>query len=168
MGWTSPKTWAAELLTLTDLNTHLKDNEIYLFSGRPGQFIKRDNGANYTTTSATFTPVDNTNLVSTRTINSGKVILVFIGVVNTTGGNTFWDFDIDGVRYGSAGADGLAIGLFGKNTVVMIAPVEGLSVGSHTFKVVWKVTSGQTGTLYSGNGTGTEDFIPCLAVIEVG
>lgn len=30
MAWTAPKTWAAETLTSSDMNLHVRDNELYL------------------------------------------------------------------------------------------------------------------------------------------
>jgi hypothetical protein len=82
-----------------------------------------------------------------------------------------FDFDIDGTRYASAGADGLAALHPGSlpHVVTMIALVTGLSAGSHTFKIQWKVlTGGQTGTLRAGNGTGGQDYIPAFWAVEVG
>jgi hypothetical protein len=45
--------------------------------------------------------------------------------------------------------------------------VTGLSAAAHTFKLMWKVSSG-TAPLYSGNGTGGQDFIPVFTVEEIG
>lgn len=165
---TVPDFVAGNVVTETQMDT-LGGNETYLFNGRPNSVIKRDNGASYTTTSATFTNIDGTNLTVTMTISSGKALVTFQGVCLMTGGTTYFDFTVDGTRYGSAGADGLtAITSTSKQSVGFTVVVSGLSDGSHTFTLQWKVTSGQTATLYSGNGVATEDFIVCFDVIEVG
>lgn len=140
--------------------------------------IKRDNNADYTSTSATFTPIDNTNFSITMDISTGIVMLIFTG--GTTCGSTTvygptpaFDFDIDGTRYSSAGADGMTGYIIGdaNSTVMrfinMTAIVTGLSAGSHTFRILWK-TPGNTMTLRSGSGVAGVDSIPTFAAVEIG
>jgi hypothetical protein len=169
MGWTTPRTWSTgEVVGATDMNTHVRDNLTYLFN-RPADVDKVDNAASYTTTSTSFTDINATNLGITMTVASGKVLLLFSGVCSVTGGQVRFDFDIDGTRYCSAGTDGLAgVTSINPNPICMAALVNGLSAGSHTFKVKWWVTSGQTATLYAGNGVAAQDWIPSFVAIEVG
>jgi hypothetical protein len=132
------------------------------------QIIKRDNGATYQTTSGSFTNVDGTNLSITLTVNTGKVLLEFSGAgVNTTN-NMFFDVTVDGTRYGAAGADGITATGATVNTQPLgfTIMIDGLSVGAHTFNLVWRVTAG-TANLYSGNGVAGADFIVGFSAREV-
>lgn len=171
MGHTAvPHQNTGDVIGATEWNTYLSDNDAYHFNGRPGQVIKRDNGATYTTTSASFVAIDGTNLSITKTINSGKVLISFCGVTTGSGAAAItFDIDIDGTRYGSAGTDGIAAtqGSVAPLTVSFCIIADGLSVGSHTFKIMWKTSAG-TASLYSGNGTGGADYIPAFSVEEIG
>ncbi len=166
--WTTPPDFVAgTVVTETELDT-LSGDLTYLYN-RPSDVDKVDNGASYTTTSTSFTDISAPNLGITLSVNSGKVLLLFTGTCSATGGQVRFDFDIDGTRYCSAATDGLT-GVTSTNpiSVSMTALVPGLSAGSHTFKVKWWVTSGQTATLYAGNGVAAQDWIPSFAAIEVG
>src|SRR5260221_2313750 len=161
MGWTSPPSWVAgNVIGATDLNTYIRDNTNYLLA-RPKTVIKRDNNANYTTTSTTFVDIDGTNLAASITISGSVLLMGFVGMVNIGGtlANTPWfDFTIDGTRYASAGNDGLiraptpASGTVQDTPVCILGIATGLSAGAHTVKVQWKVASTGTGTLYAGYG----------------
>lgn len=153
-----------------------KANEDYLFSGRPGQFIKRDNNATYTTTSTTFVNIDGTNLTITQTISSGKALIGFTGSFDSSGTpKVQLDITVDGTRIGSGGNDGLltcsTTGLSGGNgqCATLCQLVTGLSVGSHTFVIQWKASVAGTVYLLSGNGSTTpQDQIPTFWVEEIG
>lgn len=172
MAWTTPRTWvASEVPTAANFNAHVRDNLNYLLT-RPGAAVKRDNGATYTTTSASFANVDGTNLTATINIAGGKALVYFAGVA--AGSDTqkiSFDFTVDGTRYGAAGADGMVhasiVGAGATNGVGFTAMVTGLSVGSHTFTLQWK-TSAFTASLYSGNGSGGADYIVSFGAQEVG
>jgi hypothetical protein len=168
MGWTTPATWnPGQVVSATDLNTHLRDNLNYLLSGRARQVIKRDNNANYATTSTSFVDIDSTNLAITLNLSGTAVLLVFTAVGNTlAGGTPIIDFDIDSTRFASGGTEGL--GIVPHRTVgTIVALVTGLSAGNHTFKVKWK-TASNTAALYAGNGTAGDDFIPTFEAVEIG
>jgi len=174
MAWTTPRTWvASEVPTAAIFNTHVRDNLSYVFSGRGGSTVVRDNGATYTSTSGTFADIDGTNLAITANIISGKALILFTGVSIMAAASIQAAFDItvDGTRIGAAGADGLITIQAGTNThkipVCLAAIKTGLSSGSHTFKPVWRTLSG-TIVLYSGNGVSTEDTIPTFSVMEIG
>src|SRR5258705_10834049 len=107
MPWSTPPTFTSgQVITATDLNTYVRDNTNYLLS-RPKNAVKRDNNANYNTTSATFVDIDGTNLSITLSINGSAVLLAFSGTVNSSSNQPSFDFTVDGTRVGSAGGDGL-------------------------------------------------------------
>lgn len=37
--WTNPKTWSAALVTVAELNTHIRDNDLYLYQARVGGIV---------------------------------------------------------------------------------------------------------------------------------
>ena len=164
-------TWTAgQLVGASDLNAQIRDNVNYLFFERGKGTALRDNGASYTTTSATFVDLDATNLGRTVTIRSGFALVHFTGVVEPSVGSAAFDINIDGTRFASGGLDGVAMansGSVGRQTVSFTVLVQGLSDGSHVFKVQWK-SNGSTATLYSGNGSASIDSLPLLWVLEVG
>jgi hypothetical protein len=171
MAWTTPKTWTVrELVTASMMNTHVRDNLNFLLSGRAKQTIKRDNGATYTTTSTSFVDIDGTNLKVDLTTAGGAVLVGFAGTITASAvAVASFDIDIDGTRYASAGLDGV----FAQNVkaeyeaINLAVLVTGLSAGAHTFKIQWRIT---TGNLYleSGNGTSGQDRIPAFWAVEVG
>jgi hypothetical protein len=78
---------------------------------------------------------------------------------------------VDGVRVAAVGADGLmraaSTTIYLYPGIGMLALIPNLSLGSHTFKVMWKCNAAGTATMYAGNGTSGEDFIPHFWGIEV-
>lgn len=155
---------------VTDFNTYIRDNDNYLFSGRPASPIARLNGADYTTTSTTFVDIDSTNLVITATFTSGKALVVFTGCGGTDGVNgegQAIDITMDGVTLGAAGGVQYAVLDPGGNAIWGICiKLNGLSVGSHTFKPRWKTTAG-TAHLFSG-GAGNFNVPVFFSVTEIG
>ncbi|MGB1285072.1 MAG: hypothetical protein ACPG7F_00950 [Aggregatilineales bacterium] len=124
--------------------------------------------SDYTTTSTTFVDVDATNLSLTITTTGGNVLVGFSGTarIDTTGAHIHLNLDVDGSAV--ATDDGL---VSMRSTGVTINPmsfthlVTGLSAGSHTFKLQWKVSS-STATLYAGAGTTHNDIHPQFWVQE--
>src|SRR5713226_7938382 len=102
MGWSTPPTFVTgQLVGATDLNTYVRDNTNYLLA-RPKNAIKRDNNANYTSTSTSFVDIDGTNLVIVLATSGTTVLLNFQGVYTYNGGTyvtAAFDFNIDGTRY---------------------------------------------------------------------
>lgn len=177
MAWTVPPSWStSQLVTATQMQV-LSDDLAYLLN-RPNNSIKRDNGSSYTTTSTSFTDLDGTNIKITMSISGSAVLLGFTAVILggaavADAGSPYFDFDIDGTRFASAGTDGYFRAGYNSSSaaqavsnVSMTALVTGLSTGSHTFKVKWKVASG-TATLFSGSGSGGSDYIPDFWAVEV-
>ena len=143
-------------------------NTGYLFS-RPNQEVKRNNGANYTTSSTSFVDMDTTNLAITIIPQGTKVLMTAQVQVETNGGTVgvALDITIDGTRYG--GNNGLAqlttgsgaAVMFGTLTIAVIAT--GLAANtSHTFKLQWKATNSGGPVTALSNG----DFV-CFAIAEL-
>jgi len=122
----------------------------YLLSPNAGDVLF-DNTADYTTTSTSFVDVDATNLKHTITTNEGPVLVTFACSASGSAAESVgFDFDVDGTRVGAAFTFGIA--RFIAQTNVRIVGfsklITGLSAGSHTFKLQWRV-SGGTGTINS-------------------
>jgi hypothetical protein len=167
MPWTTPKTWVnSEPLTAVDLNTHLRDN-LNALHAPPSAAYQLNETANYTTTSTTFVNVDNTDgkLSLTLTTTGGAVMIGFFGYAYASGNTGFLDVELDGTRIG--GDDGLVVFYNNIATTSFVLLKTGLSAGSHTFKLQWKVAGGGTATLYAGAGTIGADVHPQFWVREV-
>jgi hypothetical protein len=175
MAWTSPKTWNTnDVLTSTDMDTYVRDNPNYLLSGRPGGQTKRDAGTDYKISTNTWADIDATYFGTTITLNATRAIVSFNGVLSGSATTIVVDFDVDvnGVRFGTAGIDGIwGVSLAGPNTnrvpISLTQPLFNLTPGANTIKMKWKCSSG-TAILYSGNGTAGQDYIPSFSVYEVG
>lgn len=164
MAWTGPKTWAGDLLTSSDFNTHIRDNLLWLKSPTSDSVTLANA---ITTTSTSF--VDATGLTVTMTTSGGNVVVIFTAMASHSGGSTqhpFFDLVVDGASQG--GTDGItaksSTGTVGDN-VSFVWVVTGLSSASHTFKIQWKVTSG-TGTLLAEDSSAGSKFKPLLYVVE--
>lgn len=142
MAWTTPKTnWATgELVTAEDMNS-IGENLATL--RHPITAV-----AAYTTTEdiraevTEFTDVDSDNLSLTITTAGGDVLVHFYGTTGRGGGHDFqgsFDIDVDGTRQGSD--DGVVKVYFQyikHRCVSFTRLIQGLSAGSHTFKLQWK------------------------------
>jgi hypothetical protein len=158
--WTTPKTWAAgELVTAAMLNTHLRDNLEYLKTPPADAYILNESG-DYSTTSTSFVNVDGTKLALTIATAGGDVLVGFSGIASNTsgGGRVYLDVEVDTVRTG--GDDGLVLitssSASHAQNITFLKLVQGLSAGSHTFKLQYKVSTG-TGTIYAGAGSSGYD-----------
>lgn len=178
MAWTTPQTWVdGNVLTAAELNEQVRDNLNFLFS-KPGDNYVMNEAADYTTTSTLFVDVDATNLALTITTGGGDVLIWFNGVMSGTGTPSYLSVDVllDGSRL--AGDDGILT--LGSNNNGIISQYQGdkwqnmgfaylktgLSAGSHTFKLQWKVSTG-TATLYAGAATTYFDIHPQFGVKEL-
>jgi hypothetical protein len=172
MGWTEPKTWTAEPLVATDLNTHLRDN-LNELKDPPTAHYELNESADYSTTSTTFVNVDGTKLSLTITTSGGDVMVAFHGYVRpgNNGDQLYLDVEMDGARIG--GDDGIIAAMRAASgstptriPMSFVRLITGLAAGSHTFKLQWKVSAG-TGELYAGAGTSGADLHPQFWVREV-
>ena len=167
--WTTPKTWTAEPLTSTDMNTYIRDNQndIRARQDNNDDYIANE-VSNYTTTSSSFVDVDGTNLNISLTTLGGDVLVGFAGSVQIPSGD-FGHFNIavDSADYfGDDGVTGLTQGNATLD-VSFVVLIEGLSAGVHTFELRWKIDGGGTATLWSGAGTTSLDFHPQFWVQEI-
>jgi hypothetical protein len=164
--WTAPRTWSTgELVTAALMNEHIRDNLEFLKGPPSNQYIG-NLGADWSTTSTTYALMDNTNLNLSITTVGGDVLIVFAAVSLNSGGITFYDVEVDGVRTG--GDDGL-MGCASTNirtNATVIKLLTGLAAGAHTFKMMHKVSAG-TGSTFAGAGTSNADFHPQFFVREV-
>lgn len=168
--WTAPRTWETnDLVSANDLNQELRDNLEYLKSPVTALYNVNE-ASNYSTTSTSFVDVDGTDLALTIVTTGGDVMVGFCAsfINSTADARTYFDIAVDGTR--KAGDDGLAMGeaesANAMESVGFVYLIRGLSAGSHTFKLQWKVSAG-TSTLYAGAGTSTADIHPQFWVREV-
>ena len=152
MAWTTPKTWSSEPLTSIDLNTYVRDNQNHLkdrLDAGASRVISE--GQALSTTATDFVDVDATKLALTLTTHGGDVLLGFTGTVKYSTGSASTNFNVsvDGVDY--IADDGL-IGLKNAHSgdAARIKPlsfvllISGLSAGSHSFRLRWKTSKGNT------------------------
>jgi hypothetical protein len=151
MPWTAPNTAVAgNVISAADHNTYLRDNLIYLFSQRPSAHLLYAGATDYTTSSASFVPVDTTNLRLTATVNSGRFMALAYAHLSgsTSEMRIYLDLLLDSTTRagGASGVLNQVIGVSGSGTypVLAIARFTGLATGSHTFDLVWR-TSGVLG-----------------------
>lgn len=136
----------------------------------PSDEFVADEGANWTTTSTSMTEVDATDLSLTIITGGGDVLIGFAGsVAQSQGGRILFDVEIDGTD--EAGDDGIfgticSASAPGSNASFSYLKT-GLSAGSHTFQLKWRVSSG-TATMYAGAGTSQGDLHPQFFVVELG
>lgn len=165
--WTAPLTWTTDqLVTASDLNTHLRDNLEFL-KDPPTTAALLNESANYSTTSTTFVNVDATKLTLTLTTSGGAVLIGFSGMCLNSGGTfaIYFDVDIDGARF--AGDDGITGSAAAAVEHFAFAILKtGLAAGTHTFKLMWRVSAG-TGVFYTGAGTANADIHPYFWAREV-
>jgi hypothetical protein len=152
-----------------DLNTHLRDN-LNALKDPPTAHYEPE-GVTYSTTSTTiFVDVDATNLALTIETSGGDVLVGFHGLVGTsvtTNPMAYFDIEVDGNLIGDD--DGIfavrhSAGVHVAASFVRL--ITGLSAGSHTFKLKWKV-NGATGYLYANPGTTYYNLHPQFWVREV-
>jgi hypothetical protein len=165
--WTTPRTWATgELVTAAQLNQHLRDNLDWLKSPVWAQHIGTGTG-NYA-----LTPVTNTwTLIHSdfeRSLTSlgGRVLIHAACLVNTTAtGTTGLSLEIDGVMQGNT--DGIAA-IFGAGTAFLsfVFPVV-LSAGPHTIRLMTRVTTAGTVTIYNHPSSSGQRQTPLFWIGEI-
>lgn len=168
--WTAPRTWVVEELVTADmLNEQIRDNLEYLH-GRPMAEAVLNEGADYSTSSTSFVPVDTTDLSLVVTTTSGAVLVGFHGVCSPANDQSaHFNIAINGVSV--AGDDGIIAvrrtSTQSSVTFSFVRLVTGVATGTaRTFRLTWKV-SGGSATLYAGAGTTNWDQHPQFWVLEV-
>ena len=163
MAWTEPKTWTAEVLTSSDLNTHLRDN-LNALKEPPTNLFNANEGANYTSNSTSFADIDATEgkFQHTITTTGGDLMIGFSAFIAGTSLVVYLDIMIDGVAV--AGDDGFVRG--SQEQLGFVYLKQSVDSGAHVVKMRWK-TNGNTATLYAGAGTASNDVHPQFWVREV-
>lgn len=142
MTWTTlPDLNDGDVLT-GDHMDQIRGNIEYLLNPNSG-LVKHNKGSSYYTTSTGFVDVDSENLSIALTTNGGPVLVLFVGTAYISGATLLFDIAVDGTRFASDNAYGLArLTTPSGNTPVSFAVlVDGLSAGTHTLKLQWRVTS---------------------------
>ena len=156
--WTLPRTWSTgELATAALLNQHLRDNLDWLKAPPVSVYTP---SANASTTSTSF--------VSTGwqvTFNSaGGGFLCWLRTVQlaSTGSYGQYDIEVDGTRQGASYPWGLGLSYHvtgaGYQLVTLMHYVPPLSVGSHTFKLMFSVSGTGSLALQAGTATARSEF----------
>ena len=153
MTWTTPKTWqAGELVTASQLNTYLRDNQQVLLHNMLAYKTYRP-ATNYSTTSTAYVPVDTTNLQVSATTRGGSM-LILAGPLLITGAGTNGSAVLSLLINGQAGPTGYWItpGLSQSQPYAffMLANYVPGSAGSHTVALGWRSSTGQAITLAGG------------------
>ena len=153
MAWTTPKTWSSEPLTSLDLNTYVRDNQNHL-KDRLDNSAQRivSSTTKFTSNSQDFVDVDAAKLALTLETHGGDVLVGFTGAVqnSATFGSTYFNLAVDGVDYiaddGIARSSPTSTGS-AQESVTFVILVSDLAAGSHTFKIRWKASSGNTSSM---------------------
>jgi hypothetical protein len=136
--WTAPKTWnIGELVTADALNQHVRNNLEYLVN-QPVVGTYQSSGAAYTTTSTSDVLV-NSSLSLSVPITLGRA-LVFCSF-RATVSNPSFVFSVI-TLYVDGNAGNLLTMHSGTAYTSLLFPVTGLSAGTHTFDIRWRLTSG--------------------------
>jgi hypothetical protein len=144
MGWTAPRTWTVgEVLTAGNLNTHLRDQLLYLKSGAGASV-----GTSETTNSTTYVALATPGPAVTLTTDVAAWVALYANLASDTGNSiALMGFNISGATTVAA-ADVYALGYQAYtanaksvgNTAWFL--VTGLTAGSNTFTAVYRAGSG--------------------------
>ncbi|MEP7285401.1 MAG: hypothetical protein ABI947_06505 [Chloroflexota bacterium] len=152
MPWNTPITFTpGQVVSATDLNNNVRDNANYLLSGRALAKVVRTGARNYSTTGFTFVDVDATNLILNLTVNSGRVLCIATGAWYNAAGTVidlYMDWILDSVTRAGGAQGSLRVQTTTTNfpfqPFICVAQFSGLSVGSHTFKLQFAASAGNT------------------------
>ena len=176
MAWTTPITWTVgQIIPAATLNTQIRDNLNYLNNyniggGKPASVIKRYTaGADYTTTSTSFVDVDATNVIITLVLGGSKV--AWGATFAVSGALAHFDCILDSTTRYTGATNGFGAGTLGgggsDERIVTIGGLwTGLSVGSHTFKLQWKLNTVGTALMAASSVSSGQAVI--LWAYEVG
>jgi hypothetical protein len=172
MAWVTPKTdyLTGDLVTAQEMN-NIGTNLDWLKNEGDGYTL--DEASDYSTTSTSFVDIDATNLALTITTEGGDVLIGVNLTLYRSGSadNVYIDVheSVSNARLG--GDDGMAA-TYVENTIPsrqigFVWLAEGLSAGSHTFKLQWKTRVGTEQKIASGAGISDKDLHPQFWVREV-
>ncbi len=159
-----------ELITAALWNQDVVAN-IQALKNPPSDNYELDEVSNYQTSSTSFTAVDPDKLTLAITTNGGDVMCHFHGVVYPGAARVYFNLEVDDVLL--VANDGIcgyetntADAANDDDTISFTRLITGLSAAQHTFRLMWKVSSG-TATLYAGAGTPGWDVHPQFWVREI-
>lgn len=148
MAWTTPKNWSAILVTVADLNTHIRDN-LNALKTPPQDIYSTGAYAGANTTSSTFVNIDATNLSLDITTTGGRIAILLQVLVyaTATAQRAYFDISINGSRIGdtSYGLGNVYCATAGERFTYNLFIVTGAqAAGSYNVKPMWLVNSGGT------------------------
>lgn len=152
--WTSPTTWTASLVTVSQFNQQIRDNLLALKS--PPAALAMPNNT-YTTSSTSFVDIDANDFKCDVTVAGSIVFFWFVATVqhSDTGGIINFNISVDNVnQYGDDGIYALRPMDFTTShrmPVTIVHRLSGITPGTRTFRMKWK-TSGATATLHAHGG----------------
>lgn len=113
-------------------------------------FLQNSGSADLTTSSSSFADLGANFTVSSLDVSGNPVtIKLYAGRMTTAAATCQFDLLIDGVSV----RGGTAVWIGTTNTPVNLEWVaDGLSAGTHSFKIQWKSASAALSTLFSANG----------------
>lgn len=159
MGWIPPRTWGAEPINISKLNTEVRDNSIAIKAPPTGYYVGDSSDAYTITLTSTSWATINSEITVSLTTSGGDILVSFIGGCSTMNSTLYLDFEFNGVRIG--GADG----------IIAITDTTGITThcfsfywlltdipaGTHTMLLKYKLSSGSTNAVFFLGGTGGID-----------
>lgn len=148
MSWTTPRTWASELITTTIMNAHIRDN-LNALKDPPGAVSYVSARDYQIDTSGAWSNVDTGDVDAhfrhTLTVADDTVTVRFVGQVQPVNNVARVGFgvSVDGTQYFPASGIAFIAGGNVTNASAMVFPVgfevvlTGITAGSHTFRLTW-------------------------------
>jgi hypothetical protein len=162
MAWTTPRTWADEVVSAADLAVELADNQFAL-KFPPTNSYAADEVSNYTTISNNYGNVDGTNYSFSLTTTGGDVMIGFNGGASAA----YLDVLVDGTLIVNDTNAGLVDATTYGSGCCFVHIVTGLAAGVHTFVLQFKTPGVGTGTILAGAGTSGLDIHSQFFVREI-
>jgi hypothetical protein len=170
MAWTSPATWTAALVTVSQFNQQIRDN---LNALKSPPVAVAEPASNYTITTTGFADVDTDDFKCEVTLAGTVALVWFNGTVqhSDTGGTVNFNVSIDNVD--AVANDGIIcvrpmdFSTSHRMPVSFVYRITGITPGTRTFRLRWK-TSGATATLLANGGSGNAgDVHTQFGVVEL-
>lgn len=151
MGWTTPKTWAAgSVISATEMNTHVRDNEKYLHAEFPFQSVCSIGTADWATGGTAWI---NAGTTLGMTLYGGRAsVFASVQTSAVAGGTVALNLVANGTVYatGAGTIDLYKAQTTGVHDVTVMSVFTGLPVGSNTFQLVVR-NAGTAGTATVAN-----------------
>ena len=165
MAYTTIPTLTDTVLSAANFNTYLRDNQLAL-KNPPSDNFEANQGSDYTRTSSAYADIS-ADFSKTIVTTGGDVVVGLSGTFTSTSSGLI-DIAVDGVRIGTGtGVSACSVIQTAPRYISIVRLITGLSAGSHTFSIQWRVTSIGTVTLYAGAGTASYDVHPQFWVREL-